>query len=115
MSDELKVLSIEINAGRKRSEALRNLGNRSDSKDLKALAAVLIQTDRFGTSIAQSLRVFSETMRTTRRQRCEEHAAKMSVKMIPPLVLFIFPTLFIVILGPAVISIMNNLLQGVGK
>jgi len=109
LSDELNLLGIEINAGKKRADALRNLGNRSDSKDLKALTAVLIQTDRFGTSIAQSLRVFSESMRTTRRQRAEEHAAKMSIKMIPPLVFFIFPNLFLIILGPAVISILRNL------
>ncbi|MGA2262995.1 MAG: type II secretion system F family protein, partial [Acidobacteriota bacterium] len=86
LSDELNILSLEINAGRKRADALRNLGDRTNNKDLKALVAALVQTDRFGTSIAQSLRVFSESMRTTRRLRAEEHAAKMSVKMLPPLV-----------------------------
>jgi len=110
LSDELRVLSLEINAGRKRADALRNLGNRTGSQDLKSFVAVLIQTDRFGTSIAQSLRVFSETMRTTRRLRAEEHAAKMSVKIIPALVLFIFPAMVIVVLGPAIIAIIRELL-----
>jgi tight adherence protein C len=110
LSDELNILSLEINAGRKRADALRNLGERTANKDLKSLVAALIQTDRFGTSIAQSLRVFSESMRTTRRLRAEEHAAKMSVKMLPPLVFFIFPAMFIVILGPAVIAVIRNLL-----
>lgn len=114
LSEELYLLSLEVNAGRKRTDALRNMGNRSDSKDLKALTAVLIQTDRFGTSIAQSLRTFSDSMRSTRRLRAEEHAAKMSIKMLPPLVFFIFPALFIVILGPAVISVMRNLLPALG-
>jgi tight adherence protein C len=114
LSDELNILSLEINAGRKRADALRNLGDRTNNKDLKALVAALIQTDRFGTSIAQSLRVFSESMRTTRRLRAEEHAAKMSVKMLPPLVFFIFPAMFIVILGPAVIAVIRNLLPVLG-
>jgi tight adherence protein C len=78
--------------------------------DLKSLAAVLIQTDRFGTSIAQSLRVYAETMRTKRRQRAEERAAKMSIKMIPALVFFIFPAMFIVILGPGIISMQKYLI-----
>ncbi len=92
-------------------EALRNLGNRTDSKDLKSLAAVLIQTDRFGTSVAQSLRTFAESVRNMRKLRAEEHAAKMAIKMLPALVFFIFPALFIVILGPAVISIIKILCQ----
>jgi len=110
LSDELHLLNLEINAGRKRVDALRNLGNRTDNKDLKSLVAVLIQTDRFGTSIAQSLRVFSETMRTTRRLRAEEHAAKMGIKMIPALFVFIFPAILVVVLGPAIIAIMRQLM-----
>jgi tight adherence protein C len=112
MSDELNLYSLEVNAGRKRADALRNLGARSNVDDLKSFVAVLIQTDRFGTSVAQSLRVFSETLRTKRRQRAEEHAAKMSIKMLPPLVFFIFPAIMIVILGPAIIAIIRNLLPG---
>jgi len=110
LSDELHLFGLEVNAGRKRADALRNLGNRTDTNDLKALVAVLIQTDRFGTSIAQSLRVFSDSMRTKRRQRAEERAAKMSIKMIPPLVFFVLPAMFVVILGPAVISMIRKLL-----
>jgi tight adherence protein C len=113
LSEELSLYSLEVNAGKKRSDALRNLGQRSDVDDLKSFAAVLIQTDRFGTSIAQTLRVFAETIRTKRRQRAEEHAAKMSVKLIPPLVVFIFPAILVVMLGPAVISIIRQLLPGI--
>lgn len=112
LSEELNLYSLEVNAGRKRADALRNLGTRTDVDDLKSFVAVLIQTDRFGTSVAQSLRVFSETLRTKRRQRAEEHAAKMSIKMLPPLVFFIFPAILIVILGPAVIAIIRILLPG---
>jgi tight adherence protein C len=112
LSEELSLYSLEVNAGKKRSDALRNLGQRSDVDDLKSFAAVLIQTDRFGTSIAQTLRVFAETIRTKRRQRAEEHAAKMSVKLIPPLVVFIFPAVFVVMLGPAIIAIIRQLLPG---
>ena len=112
LSDELNLYSLEVNAGRKRAEALRNLGERTQVDDLKAFVAVLIQTDRFGTSVAQSLRVFADTMRTKRRQRAEERAAKMNIKMIPPLVFFIFPAIFIVVLGPAVIAIIRYLVPG---
>lgn len=110
LSDELNLYSLEVNAGRKRSEALRNLGQRTDVDDVKSFAAVLIQTDRFGTSVAQALRTFAETMRTTRRQRAEEHAAKMTIKMIPPLVFFIFPVFFIIVLFPAVIAVIRHLM-----
>ncbi len=110
LSDELNLYSLEVNAGRKRADALRNLGQRTDVDDVKSFVTVLIQTDRFGTSVAQSLRVFADSMRTKRRQRAEEHAAKMSIKMIPPLVLFIFPAIMIVVLGPGFISIVRNLL-----
>jgi tight adherence protein C len=76
--------------------------------------AVLIQTDRFGTGVAQSLRTFAESMRTKRRQRAEERAAKMSIKMIPPLAFFIFPAMFVILLGPAMIAIVRYLLPGMG-
>ncbi len=114
LSNELNLYNLEINAGRKRADAFRNLGNRSGVDDLKSFVAVLIQTDRFGTSVAQSLRVFAETLRTKRRQRAEEHAAKMTLKMIPPLVFFIFPAMFVVLLGPAVIAVIRELLPGLG-
>jgi len=112
LSQEFSLYSYEVNAGKKRSEALRNLGHRTDVDDFKSFAAVLIQTDRFGTSVAQALRVFADTMRTKRRQRAEEQAAKMSIKMIPPLVFFIFPAIFVVIIGPAVIAIVRYLIPG---
>ncbi len=110
LSDELQVYALEVNAGRSRAAALRNLGERADVDDLRALTAVLIQTDRFGTSVAQSLRVFSDTMRSKRRQRAEERAAKMGVKMIPPMVLFVFPSIFIVVIGPAIIGFVRVLI-----
>lgn len=110
LSDELGRLNIEINAGQTRVQAMRNLALRTGVADLKALVAVLIQTERFGTSIAQALRVFSDTLRTKRRQYAEEFAAKMAVKMIPPLVLFVFPSIFVVVVGPAVIQIHQQLL-----
>jgi tight adherence protein C len=112
LSQELNLYSLEVNAGRKRADALRNLGQRTDVDDIKAFSAVLIQTDRFGTSVAKALRVFADTMRSKRRQRAEEQAAKMSIKMIPPLVFFIFPAIFVVILGPAIIAIVRHLLPG---
>lgn len=102
MSDELTVLSLEIRAGTPREEALRNLGRRTGLRDIQSLVGMLIQTDRFGTSIARALRVQSDALRTKRRQRAEEAAAKTSVKMLFPLVFFIFPAMFVVILGPAV-------------
>ncbi len=112
LSDEFNLYSLEVNAGKKRADALRNLGQRTDVDDIRAFVAVLIQTDRFGTSVAQSLRVFAETMRTKRRQRAEEHAAKMNIKMIPPLVFFVFPAIFVVVLGPAIVAIVRYLVPG---
>jgi tight adherence protein C len=103
ISDELRLFNLEVNAGQVRAQALRNLAKRSDVEDLKALVAVLIQTDRFGTSIAQSLRVFADSSRTKRRQRAEERAAKTTIKMIPPLVFLILPAMLAVALGPAII------------
>jgi tight adherence protein C len=110
LSEELQLLSLELKAGKARSEALRNLAARTEVEDLKSLVAVLIQTDRFGTGIADSLRVFSDSLRTKRRQRAEEFAAKMGVKMIPPLFLFILPATFVVVVGPAIIGIVTGLL-----
>ncbi len=114
LSDELRLLNLEVNAGKTRQQSLRNLAGRADVDDLKALVAVLIQTDRFGTSVAQSLRVFSDSLRVKRRQRAEERAAKTTIKMIPPLVFFILPAIFVVVLGPAVITIVQELLPSLG-
>jgi tight adherence protein C len=88
---------------------LREFGRRTGLEDVKALVAMLIQTERFGTSIAQSLRVHSDDLRSKRRQRAEEMAAKTAVKMVPPLVFFIFPALMVVILGPAIILFIRQL------
>jgi tight adherence protein C len=110
LSDELHLVNLEMRVGKTRLEALRELARRTGLEDIKSLVAMLIQTERFGTSIAQSLRVHSDDLRTKRRQRAEEMAAKTTVKMVPVLVFFIFPALMVVILGPAVIAIMRQLM-----
>ncbi len=109
MSEQLSLVNLEIRAGTPRDEALRNLAVRTGVPDVQSLVAMLIQTDRFGTSIAQALRVHADTMRTKRRQRAEEAAAKTTIKLVFPLVLFIFPTMFVVILAPALIRIVRTL------
>lgn len=108
MSEELQIVNLEIRAGTPREEALRHLGDRTGLKDIQGLVAMLIQTDRFGTSIAQALRVHSDDLRLKRRQRAEEAAAKTTIKLVIPLAIFVFPAMFVVILGPAVISIMDT-------
>ncbi len=109
LSDELRLINLELRAGKPRSEALRNLADRTGVDDLSSLVTMLIQTDKFGTSVAQSLRVYSETLRTKRRQRAEEAAAKTGVKMVFPLVFCIFPAVWIVTIGPAVIRFITVL------
>ncbi len=110
LSDEFRLVNLELRAGKPRAEALRNLAERTGVDDLKSLVAVLIQTDRFGTSIAQALRVHSDSLRTERRQRAEEAAAKTTIKMVPVLVLFVFPSMFFVSLGPAAIQLIRYFL-----
>ena len=110
LADELRLRNLEVNMGRSRSDALRNLAERTGVEDLKALIAILIQTDKFGTSVGQALRTFSDSLRVKRRQRAEEQAAKLAIKMVIPMVLFIFPGVFIVIVGPAFIAIIRDLL-----
>ncbi len=105
LAHELAITNREIRAGKSREEALRNLGDRTGVEDLKSLVAMLVQTDRFGTSIAESLRVFADSMRIKRRQRAEEQVAKAAVKLLFPLLFFIFPALLIVLMGPALIKI----------
>ena len=109
LSEELKLINLELRAGKARSEALRNLADRTGVDDLSALVTMLIQTDKFGTSVAQSLRVYSDSLRTKRRQRAEEAAAKTGVKMVFPLVLCIFPSIWVVTIGPAAIKFMTVL------
>jgi tight adherence protein C len=110
LSDEFHLFNLETRAGKPRVEALRNLAARTGVEDVRALVGTLIQTDRFGTSVAQALRVHSDSLRTERRQRAEEQAAKTTVKMIIPLVLFVMPSLIFVTVGPAVIQLMRLLL-----
>jgi tight adherence protein C len=109
LADEFYLMNLELRAGKPRAEALRNLYNRTGVDDIKALVTTLVQTDRFGTSIAQALRVHSDSLRTERRQRAEEQAAKTTIKMVPPLVVFVLPSIIIVTLGPAIISLYRTL------
>jgi tight adherence protein C len=111
MCEELTLANLQLQMGRPRREVLHDLGVRTGVDDVKSLAAILIQADRFGSSIAQALRVQSDSMRTRRRQLAEEKAAKTAVKLIFPLVLFIFPAIFVVLVGPAAIQIQKNLLK----
>jgi tight adherence protein C len=104
LADELRLINLELRAGKGRAEALRNLSERTGVDDISSLVTMLVQTDKFGTSVAQSLRVHSETVRTKRRQRAEEAAAKTGVKMVFPLVFCIFPAIWVVTIGPAAIK-----------
>jgi len=109
LSDELNMLTLELRAGVARQEALRNLAHRTDLEELRNLVALLVQTDRFGTSIGQALRVHADSMRTTRRLKAEELAAKLPVKLLLPLIFFIFPSMFMVVIGPACIKMIRVL------
>ena len=109
LSDELRLMNMESRFGKSRAEAMRDMASRTGVEDVKTAVAMLIQTDRFGTDLARALRVHSMTMRVQRRQRAEEMASKTSVKMVPALVFFIFPAMFVVILGPAVIALIRML------
>ncbi|MBX3397248.1 MAG: type II secretion system F family protein [Gemmataceae bacterium] len=110
ITEEFALANLQLQMGRPRREVLHDLGVRTGVDDVRALAAILIQADRFGSSIAQALRVQSDSMRTKRRQIAEEKAAKTAVKLIFPLVLFIFPAVFVVLVGPAAIQIYRNLI-----
>jgi tight adherence protein C len=109
LGDELNLLSLELRNGVARQEALRNLAQRTDLEEVSSLVALLVQTDRFGTSIGQALRVHADAMRTTRRLKAEELAAKLPVKLLLPLIFFIFPSMFIVVIGPACINMVRIL------
>ena len=109
INEELTLSNFQLQMGSPRTEVLHELGARTGVDDLRALAAILIQADKFGSSIAQALRVQSDSMRTRRRQLAEEKAAKTAVKLIFPLVLFIFPGIFVVLVGPAAITIMRDM------
>lgn len=115
LSDEFNLGNLEIQAGKPRSEALRNMATRTGVEDVRALVATLVQTDRFGTSVALALRLHSDALRTERRRRAEEAAAKTSTKMIIPLVLFALLPLIFVTLGPALIELFHELAPSVRR
>lgn len=109
LGEQLGLVNLEIRAGTAREDALRNLATRTDLDDVRSLTTVLVQTERFGTSVAQALRTHSDTLRTKRRQRVEEASAKTAIKMLFPLVFCIFPALFLVILGPGILTALKVL------
>jgi tight adherence protein C len=111
LSEELNLCNFQLQMGRPKREVLHDLGVRTGVDDVRSLAAILIQADRFGSSVAQALRVQSDSMRTRRRQIAEEKAAKTAVQMLFPLILFIFPGIFVVLIGPAAIAIMEQMLK----
>ena len=113
-SEEFRMVGLELRAGASREQALRNLALRTGLEDIDSLVAMLVQADRFGTSIAESLRVHSEGLRTKRRLIAEEKAAKLAVKLLFPLIFTIFPSMLLVLLGPAFISIYRTLLPALG-
>lgn len=111
LAEEIGISNFQLQMGRPKREVLHDLGVRTGVDDVKSLAAILIQADRFGSSVAQALRVQSDSMRTRRKQIAEEKAAKTAVQMIFPLVLFIFPGVFVVLVGPAALAISNQMLK----
>jgi tight adherence protein C len=104
LANELQLVNIETRAGKPRLEAFKNFAERTKVDDVRSLVAMLVQTDRFGTSVAQALKTYAEVLRTKRRQRAEEKAGKLGVKLVFPLVFFLFPALYVVMLGPAVVQ-----------
>jgi len=115
LSEELRLINLELRAGKARVDALHNLAERTGVDDIISLVAMLVQTDKFGTSVAQSLRVHSDTVRTKRRQRAEEAAAKIGVKMVFPLVFCIFPSIWVVTIGPAIIKFIEVIVPMANK
>lgn len=110
LAEELQMVQLELRTGFSKEHALRNFALRSGVEDIDMLVAMLIQSDRFGTSVGDSLRIHSENLRIKRRQRAEEAAAKVSLKLLFPLIFFIFPTLMVVLIGPAILQIYRNLI-----
>ena len=115
IAHEFGISNMQVQMGSPREEVFKELGDRNGVQDLQTLASVIIQTDKFGSSVARALRVQSEAMRTQRRQIAEEKAAKTAVKLIFPLVLFIFPGIFVVLVGPAAITMINEMLPAFQK
>jgi tight adherence protein C len=111
LAEELRILTTEIRAGKARMDAFKSLAQRTRVDDVRALVAMLLQTDRFGTSVGQALRTHADTSRTKRRQRAEERAQKVGVKLVFPLVLFFFPAFYVVVLGPAIIHFIRDFMH----
>ena len=114
ISEEFSLANFQLQVGKVKADVLHDLGDRSGVEDLRQLAAILIQADKFGSSVAQALRVQSESMRTRRRQLAEEKAAKTAVKLIFPLVIFIFPGIFVILVGPAAITMVRQMFPAMG-
>jgi tight adherence protein C len=112
LGEALKLINVECRAGKPRIEAFKNFASRTKVDDVRGLVAMLVQTDRFGTSIADALRTYAEVSRTKRRQRAEERAAKIAVKLVFPLVFCLFPAFFVVTLGPAAIKFVHAFSEG---
>ena len=106
---ELELVNLEIRVGRSREEALRNLSERTGVDDIRSFVALLIQADRYGSSIAKAVRIFAESLRTKRRQRAEQASAKAALKLLFPLTLFLFPVIILVVLGPALLNLIDIL------
>jgi tight adherence protein C len=109
LSDELGLVGLEMRAGKRRSDALRNLADRTGEPELRKLVAILVQTDKFGTSMGESLRTHSDFMRLRRRQEAEERAGKVGVKLVFPIFLFILPSMMVVSAGPALLKVFQDL------
>jgi tight adherence protein C len=109
ISDEFQLVNLEIRAGKRRIDALRNLAERTGEPELRKLVAILVQTDRFGTSVADSLRTHSEYMRVRRRQEAEERAAKVGVKLVFPIFFLILPSILVVAAGPGLLQVFKYL------
>jgi len=114
LAQELRLVHLEVQAGQPRQKALHNLAERTGVKEIQSLVAKLIQSEKFGTSIAKALRVHADTIREKRKQSAEEQAGKTAVKLLFPLIFFIFPALFVAVLGPAIIQMMGALGNGFG-
>jgi tight adherence protein C len=112
LADEMELANLEISLGVSRAIAMRNMAERTGVQDISSLVALLVQSERFGASIVEALRTFAKSMRDIRSQRAEEAAEKMSVKLLFPMVVFIFPVMFIVMVGPAVLTLFENLTRG---
>jgi len=112
LADEMSLATLEMHLGADRAHAMRNMARRTGVEDISSLVATLVQSERFGTSVSQALRTYADALRTERSQRAEEQAEKLAVKLLFPMVLFIFPVMFIVILGPAVIKIHEMFVNG---